>query len=335
MPDPDERGLPDLTPLIGPVAAIETVRQRPVGPVAFEHAKLVHIMGGSARVHTAAESRIVMPGDVLVLGRRVWSQAVPLPWVRAFTIYLQEKFLRLHIGWAIPAGVRLRQGVPPQTWDGQALFLRPGIEVLERMEPVLRQMSVIPAAERVAGVAELMALFARTVEIIVPTLVDETTGAAPDVPGGSVAPLVGPPLSAPVAEAVMALRSHLARAWTVTELAKLVALSESQLTRRFTTELGVTPMRWLTEARLTEFARLVEETTQPLSAAAAMVGWVDARVAAVWFRRRYGTSPSQHRSTPPAPSLSGWCETPRVLWGECRTGGELRNRVGRIKCRAG
>lgn len=319
MPSPDERGLPDLTPLIGPVAAIETVRQVPVGPVAFGHAKLVHFMAGSARIHTAEGSRVVMPGDVLVLGRRVWTHAVPLPWVRAFTIYVQEKFLRLQLGWAIPPGVRVRQGVPPETWDGQALFLRPGVEVLAQMEPVLRQMSVIPAAERVSGVAELMALFARTVEIVVPTLVDDTAGPLPDTVVDSVGPLVGPPLSPPVAQAATVMREQLTRAWTVTELCRTVALSESQLTRRFTTELGLTPIRWLIEARLTEFARMVEETSLPIKAASAMVGWPDTRVAATWFRRRYGITPSQYRNRPasgctddaacpvcPGPSPS-WC----------------------------
>lgn len=301
-------GLPDLTPLIGPVAAIETVRERPAGPVAFAHAKLVHVMAGTARIHTAVGSRVVAPGDVIVLGGRIWCHAVPMPRVRAFTIYIDEDFLRQHVGWAIPPDMPLRQGVQPQMWDGQPLFLRPGVEVLGQLEPVLRQMSAVPAAERVSGVAELMTLFARAVELVVPTIVE--TAASDSSDGAGTARLVTAE-DAQVAAAVQLLREDLAHPWGVDELAGRVALSRSQLTRLFARHAGLAPMRLLGELRLTEFTRLVEETELSVAAASTAVGW-DRRTALRWFSRRHGINPSQFRRQPAA-SLAG--ETPCLLCG--------------------
>jgi AraC family transcriptional regulator len=39
-------------------------------------------------------------------------------------------------------------------------------------------------------------------------------------------------------------------------------------------------MKDLNEIRLTEYARLLDETTLPISSAASRVGWIDSRVAA-------------------------------------------------------
>lgn len=83
----------------------------------------------------------------------------------------------------------------------------------------------------------------------------------------------------------------------MSQLAASEAVSPAHLSRLFTSVLGVAPMRYLTEIRLTEFARLIEETDLPLAAIARRVGWQDARVASVWFRRRYAVTPSRFRRT--------------------------------------
>lgn len=52
------------------------------------------------------------------------------------------------------------------------------------------------------------------------------------------------------------------------------------MTRQFTRHVGLPPMKDLNEIRLTEYARLLDETTLPISSAASRVGWIDSRVAA-------------------------------------------------------
>lgn len=308
--------LRDLAPLLGPLAVVESVRTRAVPPVVFAHAKVVHIMAGRTRVTTAGGMRELSAGDAMVLGAGVWCAAVPSPRVRAWTIYLDESYLRHHMAWALPDHVPLAQGVPLSEWDGSAIFLCPGMEALERLEPLLRQMSMIPSDGNPQAVAELMTLFARAVEIAVPTLIAEPDPAMFLAHRDCrVGPLTTPAPGGQVVEALQLLRGDLARSWTVAELAGAVALSASQLTRLFARHLGATPMRLLTELRVTEFARLIEETTLTVEAAARRVGWGDRRVAASWFNRRYGISPTEFRRQP-APVCTG--EQPCALCqGQC------------------
>ncbi|MCV7563979.1 helix-turn-helix transcriptional regulator, partial [Micrococcus luteus] len=77
-----------------------------------------------------------------------------------------------------------------------------------------------------------------------------------------------------------------------------LSLSRTHLTRMFVQHAGAAPMRLLTELRLTEFARLIEETDISVMRAASEVGWSDPRVASHWFHRRYGITPTQYRRTP-------------------------------------
>ncbi|MGK0741836.1 helix-turn-helix domain-containing protein [Leucobacter sp. Z1108] len=86
--------------------------------------------------------------------------------------------------------------------------------------------------------------------------------------------------------------------WTVSRLAHAVQISRNQLTRQFVTQVGAPPMRYLTSIRLVEFTRLIDETDLSVEQAARTVGWTDPRVAAAWFTRRFGMTPSHYRLRP-------------------------------------
>lgn len=306
----DGRQLRELAPLVGPLAVIESVRTRPVGPVAFTHAKVVHVMAGSSRVRTVEGERVLTPGDAMVLGGGMWCEAVPLPRVRTWTIYLDQEFLRSHMLWALPGPEHVLPGLHPAGWDGRPLFFHPGTVLLARSEPVLREMSTISPDAGASAAAKLMALFAQAVELALPSLVIDPAMPSPPGATGVVGRLAAVPVTSEALRAAALMREDLARSWRLEEVAAAVALSKSQLTRRFTTEFGAAPMRWLTEVRTTEFARLIEETAVSVEAAARTVGWTDRRVAAAWFRRRFGVSPTQFRRQP-APACIG--EAPCVL----------------------
>lgn len=230
--------LRELVPLLGPLAAIESVRTAPVAPVRFAHAKLVHVMAGSTRIRSAAGERVLTAGDVLVLGAHMRCEATPQPLVRAWTIYLDEDFLRGYMRWALPGPEHVVPGLHPSDWNGHALVFHPGVDRLALLEPLLRRMSVIPHRGRPASVAELMALFAQTAEHIVPTLVTTLDGPTPvaDAPVGRLTGAVAVPEAA---RAAALLRGHLSHPWQVGELARMVALSRSQLTFRFTQGFGM------------------------------------------------------------------------------------------------
>ncbi len=303
----------ELAPLLGSLAVVESVRTEPVEPVAFAHAKIIHVMSGTTRVTTATGQQVLTAGDVFVLGAKELCQANPEPRVRCWTIYLDQEFLRWHMIWVLPGPERVLPGLHPAQWNGEAMVFHAGTDRLARLEPLLRRMSVVPHRAGPEAIGRLMTLFAQTAEHIIPALL---TDAEPPVRtvNGVVGTLAKPGAVPAVADAARRMRADLAHPWSLDALVQAVAMSRSQLSRLFASRYGLSPMRWLTEIRLTEFARLIEETVLPVDAAARRVGWQDRRIASAWFRRRYGVTPTQFRNLP-TPVCVG--ESPCAL---CRNG---------------
>lgn len=79
------------------------------------------------------------------------------------------------------------------------------------------------------------------------------------------------------------------------KLAKLSALSESQLIRTFKKNYGITPIGYQLELRLTESQRLLRETTMSVSEISYRLGFSDSNYFSHFFRRKLGSSPAQYR----------------------------------------
>lgn len=91
------------------------------------------------------------------------------------------------------------------------------------------------------------------------------------------------------------VHAHLTEAITVDQLAELVSLSPSQLTRRFREALGQPPLRYIIEARMRRARLLLTETTLPVKRVAALVGYDDPYYFSRLFRQTVGRSPSSLR----------------------------------------
>ncbi|GAA2229801.1 helix-turn-helix transcriptional regulator [Herbiconiux moechotypicola] len=283
------------------LTAVESVRTEPVRRAVFAHAKLVHVMEGRIELETASGSRELWAGSALLLGVGHWCSIRPLPSARLWTVYVDDSFFRAHMRWILSDIADVDTSVRVDTWDGSAVVLQLGQAILRRNERVWRQMSVA-CQQHPTGLAaaRLISLFTQTVEVSLPTLLDhrihESVGTRAEFPirGALARPLYSPP----VRKAITLLRSTMTEPWSIPRLSGEIAMSKAHLTRQFNEQVGVAPMRFLTEVRLTEFTRLIEETELSVSAAAEAVGWDDARVATRWFRRRFGTSPSHFRLHP-------------------------------------
>lgn len=259
---------------------MESVRAERIHRAVFGHAKIVHVLEGAARIETATGIHELTPGYAMALGAGMWCSVRPDPTVRLWTLYFDESFLRSHMRWVLADTTRVRPGVHPDAWDGSALVLQPGVDILHRIEPLWRQISLVnETAPPEVATTRLISLFSRAVEIALPTLLADD-GAVPE---RFVLPVRGrlaqPPIARPVRRSVVLLRSRMTEPWTVGRLAAEVAVSRAHLTRVFTQQVGVAPMRFLIETRLTEFTRLIEETDLPIADASRQVGWNDARAA--------------------------------------------------------
>jgi AraC-like DNA-binding protein len=95
--------------------------------------------------------------------------------------------------------------------------------------------------------------------------------------------------------ALVAMHGDLARAWTMTELARRVGLSRPALAKRFVTQLGVPPLRYLARIRLMTATQLLEIPGVPLVEIAERVGYGSAEAFSRAFKRQHGRSPSTFR----------------------------------------
>lgn len=91
------------------------------------------------------------------------------------------------------------------------------------------------------------------------------------------------------------VQGSLHRPWTISDLAKLAAMSDRNFARRFREETGTSPYRWLTHVRLLSAQHRLETTNQSVDQIARAVGLGTAETLRHHFRRRFHVSPTSYR----------------------------------------
>lgn len=98
-----------------------------------------------------------------------------------------------------------------------------------------------------------------------------------------------------VARAVAAMNGRLQETWTVARLARVAGMSRAAFARRFLQDLGLPPLRYLTEARLVHAARRLVTSDATLAEIAQEVGYTSAFALSRAFRRHAGKPPAVYR----------------------------------------
>lgn len=99
-----------------------------------------------------------------------------------------------------------------------------------------------------------------------------------------------------VARALRLIESSFDSEQSITHLAERVGLSDRHLRRLFEEHLGAPPIEILTTKRLHLAKQLVKETKKPLSEIAFAAGFQSVRRFNEAFKKRYRTTPTEHRS---------------------------------------
>ena len=107
-----------------------------------------------------------------------------------------------------------------------------------------------------------------------------------------------------LARCIQRLHTTLANPPGVEALAQEVGSTVSAVQEGFRTHLCTTPAAFLREARLTEAARLLNDTTTPVAEVGAAVGYPSPANFATAFKERFGMTPRQYRQTPTPPSAA-------------------------------
>ncbi|MEV0675707.1 AraC family transcriptional regulator [Actinosynnema sp. NPDC050436] len=100
-------------------------------------------------------------------------------------------------------------------------------------------------------------------------------------------PVVGP--------ALRAIHDEPAVSWTVGDLADRAKVSRAVLAKRFTAQVGVPPLTYLTEWRMSVAADLLAEPDATVHSVARAVGYRDGFAFSTAFKRVRGVRPSDHR----------------------------------------
>ncbi|AMG82892.1 MULTISPECIES: AraC family transcriptional regulator [Micrococcales] len=290
--------------------AVEVARTLPSSRAIFRQTKILNVLEGTCEIATADGVFTLRPGTSFALGSGRWCQIRPAPSVRMWAVYADDEFWLSQMSWFFPDRSRVLAGIHPHEWGGIPLLIEPGVEALRQIEPLWRQMSILSDGSHPPEVVatRTVELLARWVGMVLPTFLSAENGQRDTQPPWRPIDgrLTDPAVIGHIGDTVRMLRTRMAEPWTVGALAREASLSRTHLTRMFLLHTGAPPMRFLTEIRLTEFTRLIEETDLSVGRAAAASGWRDPRVASNWFQRRFGVTPTQYRLTP-HPSLEELC----------------------------
>lgn len=93
------------------------------------------------------------------------------------------------------------------------------------------------------------------------------------------------------------IRASLDRPLSVPQLAEIAGLSRAHFTRTFTAHQGMPPAEFVAQERMRRASRLLTDETLSVKQVAATCGFSDPNYFAKAFRRVFGTSPTEFRTT--------------------------------------
>lgn len=276
-----------------------------IAPVAFSSAKLSLVVEGQAEFRTQQGARQLRRGHLVLLRERTWWSSTPNKLIRSASVFADERFLRSLMGWMFPPPGWYGLAGHPSGWSEPAIVMALDEQDTIEAEEILADLIAFgpPAPNRPDVEAPARtALLLRLVEVGLRTVLKggDIRAVGQDGDPSVLSTRSTPNGAAPsryIVHAQTALRAQLATAWTLEQLAEEVSLSVPQLLRLFNRTVGMPPMRYLAQLRLEEFSRLLEEPDLSIAEISRQVGWRDPRIAARWFRQRWGVNPSVYRRT--------------------------------------
>ncbi len=282
----------------GPIAVVTEEYRRAVPAVAFPSVKLLLIRDGATIIDDGTNPIRAEVGDVVVLRSNTKASGTPDGRVTISTIYGDTEYMFQHWYWGMQphvpsADVARAMARVHYAWGAKRVRLE--TSDADRLETLYDELH--DTLDRGASAFYLAhGLISGVIDVLFPHLHIEGLPRAGSAGPRAVTPRTpGVGLGHPtVREADRLLRSDLARAWALADLADQVHISSRQLTRDFADDLGVSPMNHLASLRVREMVRLIADENLTVEAAAHQVGWTRNH-ATQEFQRHTGMKPSELR----------------------------------------
>jgi AraC-like DNA-binding protein len=248
-----------------------------VPPHTHDFCELAVVIGGAADHATQHGRRRVGAGDAVVVRPGDWHAWVGCQQVEVANLYLVPELFTDELSWVL------------QDADLARLLLHGGESRTPVPEPELRRLDGWLTDLAATGTGRTFAdrmLRSALAGCILATL---ARGRYDSGPGSASM------IDEPIRRALQLMSTDLAHPWTMTELAAATSLSVSELHRRFRSQVGTTPVGWLTRCRAEALAAHLVQGSDPVSEIGRRVGWPDPNYASRRFRAVFASSPSAYR----------------------------------------
>ncbi|MFC4855131.1 AraC family transcriptional regulator [Actinophytocola glycyrrhizae] len=166
-----------------------------------------------------------------------------------------------------------------------------------RLRSVLPPLVVVPDGDDCDSLRDFLAAQGNSAQVVLDRLVDwlvvctlRTWFDRADTPGWLHA--LG---DATVGPALRAMHDAPGRQWTLATLAREAGVSRTTLATRFAKLVGIPPLTYLTDWRMTLAVDMLTGTTATVAAVAHQVGYADAFGFSTAFKRFHGVSPTECR----------------------------------------
>lgn len=259
----------------GTLRAVDLVPVAPVGRIAVDDVSALFVTEGWAHFEHAEGAIRVTAGSIITIPPRARVAVNPFGYLRYTGLHVDEEFLASQLPWLPVTHPLIAHLHAARLGAREPSVLHIGEDTMRRLRS---RLSLLCTLSRTPG--EDLAVLAQLAGL----LHDLEHAGSLDVPRRLF------PHRA-VLRAATALHEGLERSWTITDLARLASISESQLSRLFRHDLGTSPAAYLSQLRADRMAELLLASDATIAAIAQQVGWASPSAASRAFRRRYGMSP--------------------------------------------
>lgn len=293
---------------VEPVAVIARTitTRREIAPDAYDCVRVVVIRDGSVLPAGDVPPAPLSIGKAVLVAPHARFGYEPEGAATMTTLYIDTDYLIGHLFWqhlgALPDRDAARDLA--DQYPTAAQVLRIGEAEAGNLGPLLDELTATtdcPASAYYRVHALLLTVLATITPYLRPV--------APDGPSPTrreqVSRLASPrwrtflPLRPEIDRAAALMRADCSQPWTLRMLASHANLSPEQFGRVFATTYGVRPLIYLSILRAQQMARLIRETTLPISVLYRQVGWHSRGHASAMFRRYMGVTPIEYRKHGP------------------------------------
>lgn len=271
-----------------PLIAQTRAMHRPVDPIAYDCISMIVVRDGSAILLSEFGQRPVKPGDVILLGANTLCGSEPEEHITVTTIYADTDYVIDQVFWQHASVLQDRldaQEFAATVYTEPAQILHVGEDRAGWLMPWLDELVALSIEnEPVANFYRMQALWFSVANVIAPFIKSSPIRSSPTQRQTSCPALPRTrrfaPLRAEARRAEELLRADPVKGWSITELAREVNLSKSQIGRVFVEAYGKPPIAYLTMLRTERMAGLLRTTDTPIAMIAREVGWGDPDFAA-------------------------------------------------------